>query len=173
MKDASIFLVIIFFASFSYSQTFEKQKYRKAKLYLNSHLIVKVRDMEVNSLELSYKNAANNKREKNALSNIKLIRVPNGSHLLEGALIGAGTMALTAVLIDVQPDPLGLDQKYDAGFYIGLTAGGAALGALVGVLFPKWKTVYTGGKFIGKTAPVKFDFSTQHNKFNLTLSITL
>lgn len=173
MKHFFIFLIIVFFTSVSTSQTIENQKYRKAKLYLNNHLVIKVKDLAVNSLETKYKNAANNKYEKAALSNIKLIRVPNGSHVFEGALIGAGTMALTAVLIDVQPDPLGIDQDYGADFYIGLTAGGAALGALVGVLFPKWKTIYTGGKFIGKTLPVKFNFSTQHDKFNLKISITL
>ena len=173
MKHLSIFLIIVFFAATSAAQTVENQKYRKAKLFLNNHLIIKVKYLTVNSLEASYKNAANNTYEKNAINNIKLIRVPNGSHLLEGALVGAGTMALTAVLVDAQPDPLGFEQKYGADFYIGLTAGGAVLGGLVGLLFPKWKTIYTGGKFSSNTLPVKFDFSTQRDTFNLTISIPL
>lgn len=171
MKRIVFSLVFLTLTSLASAQTVDHRSYKKAKIYLDNHQIIKVNNLEINSTEAAYLNAVNNKKEKISINNVNLIRVPKGSHIKEGALFGAGTMALTALLIDIQPDPFGIEQKHGAGFYVGLTAGGAAVGALVGSFFPKWKEIYSNGKFIGLNLPVNFDFSVQND--DLTFIITL
>ncbi len=171
MKYIVFSLVFLILTSLASAQTVDHRSYKKAKIYLDNHQIIKVNNLEINSIDATYLNTVNNMNEKTSMNNINLIRIPKGSHILEGVLFGAGTMALTALLIDVQPDPLGIEQKRDAGFYLGLTAGGAAVGALVGSLFPKWKAVYSKGKFIGLNLPINFDFSMQND--DLTFIITV
>jgi len=173
MKNIIIPLLFLPFASISFAQSIDNHSYKNAKIYLDNHQIIKVNNLEINSVEASYLNTVSKKQEKIAMNSIKLIRIPKGSHMWEGALYGAGTMALTAVLIDTQPDALGRPQNKGAGFYIGLTAGGAAVGALIGSLFPKWKPVYSGGKFIGLNLPVKFDLNTQNDRFNIKIAISI
>jgi len=146
--------------------------YNKAKIYLHNHQIVKVKKLTINNAEVSFLNASNNAYEKETLKNINLIKIPKGSYLFEGALYGAGTLALTALLIDIDPDPL-LDKKRGAGFYLGYTAVGAALGGLIGSFFPKWKSLYTDGKFIGQHAPVNLDVYTTRDQINFKIVISL
>jgi hypothetical protein len=171
MKYIIFSLVFLILTSLASAQKIDHRSYKKAKIYLDNHQIIKVNNLVINSIEATYLNAVNNMNEKTSLNNINLIRIPKGSHIREGALFGAGTMALTALLIDLQPDPFGIEQKHDAGFYLGLTAGGAAVGALVGSFFPKWKEIYSNGKFTGLNLPINFDFAV-HND-DLTFIITL
>jgi len=176
MKPLLLALILFVLSSTCLAQSQNDHSYKKAKIYLENHRIIKVNNLEIEGSEVSFMNSVNRKQEKIAMNNIKLIRVPKGSYLLEGALYGAGTGALTAVLIDVQnDDPLGLsvEKKRGAGFYIGWTAGGAVVGALVGSLFPKWKQVYADGKFIGLNLPVNLQFNTQNDRFNIKIGISI
>jgi hypothetical protein len=72
------------------------------------------------------------------------------NHALEGALFGGGLMlvsCLTAVL-QVESDP-NLEFKENAGLIIlGFTAGGTALGALIGSAFSSDKTVFQKGRLV-------------------------
>jgi hypothetical protein len=176
MKHLILTTVFLAFTSISFAQTIEKHSYKKAKIYLDNHRILKVNNLEINSVDATFLNSVNKKQEKIVMNTIKLIRIPEGSYMWQGALYGAGTMALTALLIDIQPDDslgLGIEQKRGAGFYLGLTAGGAALGALVGSLFPKWKSVYSGGKFVGQNLPVNLGLSTQNDQVNIKIIISI
>ena len=159
-----------------FTQRAKSQSYKKAKIYLDNHQILKVSDLQINGTNATFLNATNNDQETVSLNTINLIKSAKGSHLLEGALYGAGTLALTALLIDIQPDdPLGVgvERDHGVGFYLGLTAGGAAVGALIGSLFPKWKTIYSGGKFIGLNLPINIDFSTEKNLTNIKITLSL
>jgi len=173
MKNLLFTLLFLTVTFTSLAQSVGKHSYKKAKIYLDNHRILKVNNLEINSINATFLNSVNHEQEKILINTIKLIRIPEGSHILEGVLYGAGTMALTALLIDVQPDPLGIDKKRGAEFYLGLTAGGAALGALIGSLFPKWKQVYSGGKFIGQTLPINFDLSSQNDQINFKITISI
>ena len=148
------------------------QSYNKAKVYLDNHLVIKATNLEISGNKINFLNKANGRNESNMLSAVSLIKIPKSNYLLEGSLFGAGTLALTALLIDIDPDPL-LDKKRGADFYIGYTAVGAVVGALVGVLIPKWKSIYSGGKFIGLNGPLNVDFNTQNDQFNIKISIAL
>ncbi len=168
-----LFLTVTFT---SFAQSVNKHSYKKAKVYLDNHRILTVTNLEINSVKATFLNSTNNKQEEAVMNTIKLIRIPKGNHMWQGALYGAGTMALTAVLIDIQPDDpsgLGIERKHGAGFYLGLTAGGGALGALIGSLFPKWKSVYSGGKFISQNLPINLGLSTQNEQVNFKITISI
>jgi len=173
MKQIILALLFLTLTSMSLAQSVDDHSFKKAKIYLNNHRIIKVNNLKINSIEASFLNSINNKNEKVLMNTIKFIRIPKGSHLWEGALYGAGTMALTAVLIDAQPDVLGRSQNKDAGFYLGFTAGGAVIGGFIGWLFPKWKSVYSGGKFIGQNTRVKLNFSTQNDNVNIKITLSI
>jgi len=176
MKHIILNTLFLILTSIGFAQSIEKHSYKKAKIYLDNHRILKVNNLEINSVEATFLNSINRKQEKIVINAIKLIRIPEGSYMWQGALYGAGTMALTALLIDIQPDDplgLGIEQKRGAGFYLGFTAGGAVIGALVGSLFPKWKTVYSGGKFVGQNLPVNLGISTQRDQVNIKITISI
>ncbi len=136
----TIFLILL---SFSLSaQELENQSFKKAKLYLDNHKILVVRDVTIASGQASYTNSENGQPATISTSSIQAIKEPAGTHMLEGALGGASTLALTALMIDLQPDPLGIERDHDAGFYLTWTASGFLLGGLVGMFFPKWKAAY-------------------------------
>ncbi len=173
MKHVTSTLLCFAITSFCYGQSIQRQSYKKAKIYLNDHRIVKVNNLEINGINTTFLNSINNKHEERSLNTIKLIRVAKGNHLLEGALYGAGTLALTALLIDLEPDALGRPQNKGADFYLGLTAGGAIVGALVGSIFPKWKEVYSGGKLIGLDLPIYLDYDAQFDQITIKITIPL
>ena len=173
MKSLLSLLLSLCFVPLCFGQT---TTYKKAKIYLDNHQVVKVNNLKIGPSAANFLNATNNNEETLSLETISLIKKAHSSYFKEGALYGAGVMALTALLIDIQPDdPLGVGVEHDhgAGFYIGMIGGGAVFGALVGALFPKWKTIYSGGKFIGENESFHLDFNSKNNTFNLKLSITL
>lgn len=158
----------------SHGQSIKTKDYRKAKLYLDNHRILKVKDLKVTQSEVRFFNIRKERQEFVAISEVELIKIPKGNHLWQGALIGAGTAALTALLIDLQPDPLGLpEEDRGAGFYAGFTLGGAVLGGLIGFIIPKWKSIFSKGKFLNGDLPVDLGFSSKNNAFNLKIKIAL
>lgn len=165
--------IFLFFVltSIGYAQT-----YKKAKVYLDNHKIVKAKNLKILANEVTFFNTTNQQKQRVGFNNLKLIRIAKGSHALDGALYGAGTLALTALFIDIQPDDplgLGIERNHGVGFYLGYTAAGAALGVLIGSLFPKWKSIYANGKFIGLNLPLKLDLNTHNNQLNLKIRISI
>jgi hypothetical protein len=81
------------------------------------------------------------------------------SHTLEGALSGGGLMLLGGLLgvLQAEADPF-LEARPNAGMIIlGLTVGGAAVGALVGSALSSEKTVFQKGRFVVRlTVPLTF-----------------
>ncbi len=176
MKQIISIAIFLIFTLIGFGQTNSNHSYKKARVYLDNHRVLKASSLQMTISNATFLNSANNKQETIAMNNVRLVKIAKGSHLLDGALYGAGTLALTALLIDVQPDdPLGIGvkRKHDAGFYLGLTTGGAIVGALIGSLFPKWKTVYSSGKFIGLNLPVNLDFVTESNLVNIKIIISI
>ncbi|MEK6154078.1 hypothetical protein WIW50_12485 [Flavobacteriaceae bacterium 3-367] len=172
MKHIPAILFLLLLSTSGIAQQ-ENRSYRKAKLYLKDFRILKAKALEIGPGEVNFFNVATRANEKVELDDLTLIRVPRGSHALAGGLYGAGTMALTAFLIDVQPDPLGIERERGAEFYIGFTAGGALLGALVGSLFPKWKPLFSDGKFVGRKLPLQWGVTTQYNGINLKIKLAI
>ncbi len=149
------------------------QTYRRAKLYSKDYRIIKVNRLSIDQGQADFFNVKTRAHEKMNLNDLTLIRVPKGSHAVPGGLIGAGTLVLTAFLIDIQPDPLGIERDRGAEFYVGFTAGGALVGALVGSLFPKWKPIFSDGKFVGKKLPLRLGLSSQYNGLNLKIKLAI
>ncbi len=149
------------------------QTYRRAKLYSKDYRIIKVNRLSIDQGQADFFNVKTRAHEKMNLNDLTLIRVPKGSHAVPGGLIGAGTLALTAFLIDVQPDPLGIERDRGAEFYIGYTASGALVGALLGSLFPKWKPIFSDGKFVGRNLPLQWQITSQYNGINLKIKLAI
>ncbi|WP_394747749.1 hypothetical protein [Spongiimicrobium salis] len=173
MKYLISILSFVMIGASSFSQENNQRSYKKAKVYLEDHRILKVNDLRLSATEALFSTTEDKSKNTLPLEAIRFIRTPKGSYWLEGALYGAGTMALTAVLIDAQPDALGRDQKKSSGFYLGLTGGGAVVGALVGSIFPKWKELYSGGKLVGVNLPLRLDYDAFHDQFVIKITVSL
>lgn len=165
--------MLVAITSTGFTQTDESQTYSKAKVYLKDHTILKVKHLEMNSLEASFLNIANKKKESLSMDGINFIKVKKGSYLWDGAIYGSVTMALSAVLVDVDDDPLTRPKKFGATEYIGFTLIGAGLGALIGSLFPKWEDAFSEGKFISQNLPFKMNFDASYNLAIIKITIPL
>lgn len=107
------------------------------------------------------------------MGHISFIKIPKGTHLLEGTLFGAATLSLSALLIDLDTDPLGQPREKTAGFYLAMGGAGAAVGALIGMFIPKWKSIHLKNKSIGLHIPVDLTISPQTNALNLKISMKI
>ena len=70
-------------------------------------------------------------------SSVTRIEVPNGNHLLEGALAGAAGAFLATLLLNQLGFEKGVSQQTGRAWI----AGGFVIGALVGLTDPKWRRV--------------------------------
>ena len=143
----------------------------KAKVYLHDHKVLKVRQLKVTDAAVSFFDLMDNTNRSVAVDNVDFLKIPKGNHVLMGTSFGAATGALSSLLIDLDTDVLGRPREKDAGFYVAMTGGGAVLGALVGLLVPKWKSVYLNKKSARLHIPLQFDISPEMGV--ATLKITM
>ncbi len=169
----SPFALLFFVVNISCFAQFSGFTYPKAKLYLKDYSIVKVKKLEIGNMIASFYNKATNKSETLSLENINLITIQKRSHVWEGAAYGAFTGALTGLLVDIGEDPLGRPNEVTIEEYIGITAVGAALGAIIGSFFPKWKQIYSRGEFLGLNVPMNLNLKTQKDKVVVKITIPL
>ncbi|WP_299553076.1 hypothetical protein [Seonamhaeicola sp.] len=173
MKYA-VFTVIIFTMIFKgMAQSNTTGSYPKAKVYLQDHRILNVKDLEITQTDASFIESDGDTKQTIAVDKIDLIKIPKGNYLWEGALFGAGTMALASLIIDLDTDYLGRPREKDAGFYLGMTGGGAILGALVGVFVPKWKPLYLGKASAGLRPSIQFGFLTKESFSNIKITLKI
>jgi hypothetical protein len=96
------------------------------------------KNVYIKSDSISFTNLNSRLKESLALSNIDYMRVKEGNQALKWCGYGALLMGLTAVL-NVSEYP---DSQNPGGLIIGFTISGAAIGGLIGLAIPKWKTYY-------------------------------
>ncbi len=173
MKYFILTVLLVAIPSMGYSQTNESRSYSKAKVYLKNHNVFMVKHLKVNSTEASFLNSANKKKGNLSMEEVNFIKAKKGSYLWDGAIYGSLSMALSAVLINADKDPLTRPKKFGTAEYIGFTLIGAGLGAFIGSLFPKWGDVYSEGKFIGLNLPHKIDFDASHDLAVIRITIPL
>lgn len=101
------------------------RKYECKKVYIKSDSI-------------SFLNRNTQLYQKIALSNIEYMRVHEGNQALKWSGYGALFMGLITVL-NVAQYP---DSQNSGGMIVGFTISGAAIGGLIGLGIPKWKTYY-------------------------------
>ncbi|MDN5204524.1 hypothetical protein QQ008_24240 [Fulvivirgaceae bacterium BMA10] len=143
-----IFLVVILITTsgspiFSQS-TDSKRSYKRGKVYLHDRSILTVKNLSIDKSSLSFDYQNQSKKINYALDDIKMVRVASGNYAGRGALIGGGTMLLASLraLSEIQRNPY-LTTKDNAGEIIaGFIVGGSLMGALIGMAFPKWKTIF-------------------------------
>ncbi len=173
MKNSVIVFVLLLFVIKGLAQSESGDHYKKAKIYLSDHRILKARDVKVNQVTAQFVDSKNNEEIVLPLKNISLIKVPKGNHLLLGTALGTATLSLSALVIDLDTDPLGQPRKKEAGFYLAMAGSGAALGALIGVLAPKWKSIPLNTKSLGFRMPINLDIHAQTNSLNLKITMRL
>ncbi|MEX0313841.1 MAG: hypothetical protein AB3N18_06660 [Allomuricauda sp.] len=157
-----VFILLTFLMVFEgIAQTHDGTLYSKAKVYLQDHKVVRVKNFTIKGAEASFFNSNDGRKQSINADEIDFIKIPKGNHVLVGTSFGAATGALSSLLIDLDTDALGRPQEKDAGFYLAMTGGGAVLGALVGFLVPKWKPIYLNKKSTGLFLPLQFDISPE------------
>lgn len=173
MKHLILTLFLTAATSMGFAQFSKGQPYSKAKVYLKDHQVLIVKDLKINDLEVNFLNIANKKNENLAMDRVNFIKIKKGSHVWDGALYGSLSMALSAVLIDIDNDPLTKPKKFGAIEYIGFAGIGVGLGALIGSLFPKWKNIYSNGRFIGQNFPLKLNLGATADLAIIEITIPL
>ncbi|UJH68550.1 hypothetical protein [Allomuricauda sp. SCSIO 65647] len=162
MIKYAVFMMLVFAWAFEgIAQTQDRTHFPKAKIYLQDHKVFNAKNLTITGAEASFLDSNAEKQQTIMVDEIDFIKIPKGNHALIGASFGAATGALSSLLIDLDTDPLGRPREKDAGFYLAMTGGGAALGALIGLLVPKWKSVYLNKKSAGLYVPLKFDVSSE------------
>ncbi|TXN38289.1 hypothetical protein FVB32_08340 [Flagellimonas hymeniacidonis] len=169
-----VFVILIFTMVFEgIAQTHDGTRYAKAKVYLQDHKVISAKDFTISGMEASFFDSNSGKQKSMMVDEIDFIKIPKGNHVLVGASFGAATGALSSLLIDLDTDALGRPQEKDAGFYLAMTGGGAVLGALVGLLVPKWKPIYLNKKSVGFYLPLQFDVSSEMGVATIKISMKI
>jgi len=87
-------------------------------------------------------------------------------------LYGGLFMGVSVLLgvIDIESDPDLVYKKNAGNIAAGFIAGGVAVGALIGVAIPKWKTYYIHNK-TGYLYPVNYGFYAWKNQVGMTVNL--
>lgn len=141
-------IVLVFTITLCFAQTREilelNKSYSHAKIYKKNNEVIKVRNMTlVNDSTLNFKYDKTDNAESIALDDLRGLKVKYGTKAGRYALYGGGFMALTSLLGwgRIESDP-NMETKDNAGaIAAGFIVGGAAVGGLVGLAFPKWKSI--------------------------------
>jgi hypothetical protein len=152
MKRIIPLLIVVFLTCTTQAQTkyLEPNKnYTVAKIYQKGVSAIKVKDLTfTNDSLLQYKSTDANGTTREMLmstTNIRYVAVPKGNHAAIYGLYGASVGLLSSLygVLDVKSDPYLDDSGVDwAPFVLGFTAGGAAIGVIVGLFVPKWQFLY-------------------------------
>jgi hypothetical protein len=115
-----------------------KTYYNSVKITLKDFTKYEGKKVYIMSDSISFINLSSNLNQSIMLSKIDYIRVQEGTQALTWCGYGGLLMGLSALLIII-------DEPYfdnPGGFVVGFTISGAAIGGLIGLAIPKWKTYY-------------------------------
>ena len=168
---SSIAFILISQATFGQSKV--DTYHKKAKVYFKDHRILKVNALNINENDISYLLPLTNEKKQQSKHDISLIKAPRGNHLVVGSLFGLATGGLTALLIDLDPDPLLPQDEKDLGFYLSWAGGGALVAGLIGLLVPKWKSVQFEQESLGANISLKVDGVATSSMTGIKITMSL
>ncbi|MRS05507.1 hypothetical protein EG832_20170 [bacterium] len=152
MKKLSFIIAALFISGTVYSQGkfLESNKiYPDAKVYQKGSSMMRVKDLVLINdtvLQFSYSDMSGPGSLKQIpAKNIRYIGIKKGNHAASYGAYGAGVGLLSAIygVLNVKSDPYLDDSDVNwTPFIVGFTAGGGALGAIVGLCVPKWEMLY-------------------------------
>ncbi len=166
MKNILSLLVLLILTSGSYSSFAQKSKlyleegrtYSKGKIFLKKSLIsIPAKQITlVNDTTISYTNTETGAHSTlNAYDGpVNYLKIKSGTRALEFGLYGAGVGLLSSAYALLQTEldyGSGSTSEFAVPFLVGFTAGGAAIGSLIGVFSSKYKNYYI------KDRPVAYD----------------
>ncbi len=164
-----IFLVALLITVFStYSQSMDGRQYEKAILFLKNQSSLNVKKLNIKGTDLFFINNTNREQQLK-LDGVNTIKARKGNYFLEGATYTGIVCLGAAIVASSRKDTT----KPTTGEFAGFVAGGAVLGGLVGLLFPKWKEVYSKGDFLGQRAPLYLKFGSPDNQLAIKITIAL
>lgn len=147
IKNTILTLMLLFIVTHVKSQNNYVEvgkKYTVVKLLLNNYKSIEANNLTLtNDSTIYFENSLNGAKEVLYVKDIKFFSEKNGSYALTYGLIGAGT-GLTSVLL-TQMFYNSEDVNWGT-MYLGFTAGGTVLGAIIGASIPKWKGLYFQNK---------------------------
>lgn len=115
-----------------------KSYYNNANITLKDLTKYECMKVYIKSDSISFIKISTDEPQTISLSNVDYIRTKSGNQALVGAGIGALVMGLSALSSVVE-----YPGYVDAGeFVLAFTVSGAAIGGLIGLVIPKWKTYY-------------------------------
>ena len=152
MKNFILLITIVLLANTIQAQRqyFDKDKiYPTVKIYQKGKSeVLKVSNLKLindSLLQFQELKTGTYKVQQYLTSDVRYIAVKNGTYAGRYAAIGGGFGLLSAIygVLSVKNDPTLDDSDVNwTPFVVGFTAGGAALGALIGATKSKWKILY-------------------------------
>lgn len=115
-----------------------KSFYKSANVTLKDFSKYECKNVYIQSDSIFFTNLNTRFNESLALSDIDYIRVKEGNQGLKWCGLGALCMGLITVLNAAEYPNL----RDSGGIIVGFTVSGAAIGGLIGLAIPKWKTYY-------------------------------
>ncbi len=158
-----VFILCILFLAIDEAKAQKKivqqgDNYKEGKISVKGGQPIKAKNIKlINDTTIGYQNYLTGNQEYISTQHLRWVSVRTGSHAGTYALLGGLTGLLTALSVDLQisSDPYYYYDKPDmSGWYVGLTAGGALIGALIGASTSKWETRYLPAFKKGETVYV-------------------
>ncbi|MFB6341590.1 hypothetical protein ACE1ET_07700 [Saccharicrinis sp. FJH62] len=145
MRNLSVVLIFTLLTASAFAQLKKsnlppKSFYLQAKITTTDFNSYNGLNMNIKSDSLNFMSIENQIYESLALKNVKYLQVPEGNHFAAGAFWGGLiSTAIGALSTYKNSTPHGLD---DGKRIFKFSIGGAAIGGLIGLSLPKWKTYY-------------------------------
>jgi hypothetical protein len=140
-----ILIIVLFFPFLLKAQTLQynlppKLHYNRANITLKDFTKFEGKKLQIMSDSVCFLNARANINQCVVLSSVEYFRVQEGTQALKWCGYGALFMGLSAV-IGVMNEPT---YPKPGAFIVGFTLSGAAIGGLIGLAIPRWRTYYVG-----------------------------
>lgn len=132
---------LLFFCSVLYAQEPKynlppQVSYRNAKITLNDFTKFECRNLTIGEEELTFTDVYSTQQMTIPLENVNYIRVRTGNEFFKWAGLGGLLMGLISLNNAITYPGSGND------YMLGFTLSGAAVGGIVGLAIPRWKTYY-------------------------------
>lgn len=147
--------------------------YNNAKIYQKGKSeVLRVTNLKVkNDSLVQFQELVNGNKITDQLPNtdIRYISVKSGNYAGTYAVYGGAIGLLSSLIAVLENEPYGNSGFYWTPFILGFTGGGAIIGGLVGVLSPRWKTLYVPKQL----STYNIDFTPNVNKYYCGLGVKI
>jgi hypothetical protein len=150
----------------------ELKNYKQVKIGLMNYKRMEGKSLVILDDSVLFVDLLTQKSTTVGFEDINYLRVQKGTQAGSWALYGGLLMGLSCLMgvAEIESDPnMGYKENAEA-VVVGFILGGAAVGALIGSAFPKWKTYYIHNR-VGYKIPVNYDLYATGKQFGVSVRL--